>query len=234
MSSADTVNTASATARATKALIKGAGAQLAGKKRGPDRRVRRGSIDVDDPKARVWRAIHTGTKAGGLRWRDTLLKVAREYDQVGKTTGRWGALGPHAREVLQALLDLIDFRTGRLEPSYDKLMAMTRFARSTIASALRRLRAHGFLDWVRRSRLVDKPNGELAREQTSNAFVFDLTRLPRHVLQRFRDLLGRRDRAAEGEPIAAGVSPAAPLTIADPELAATIARVRALIDEGAE
>ena len=234
MSSADTITTASATARATRSIIKGAGAQLAGKKRGPDRRVRRGSVDVADPKARVWRAIHTGTKAGGLRWRDTLLRVAREYDQVGKTTGRWGALGPHTREVLEALLDLVDFRTGRLEPSYDKLMAMTRFARSTIASALRRLRAHGFLDWVRRSRLVDKADGEVAREQTSNAFVFDLTRLPRHVLQRFRDLLARRDRIAEGEAVATSIAPTQPLAISDPELAAAIARVRAIIDEGAE
>ena len=234
MSSADTVTTASATARAARSLIKGAGAQLAGKKRGPDRRVRRGSVDVADSKARVWRAIHTGTKAGGMRWRDTLLKVAREYDHVGKSTGRWGPLGPHAREVLEALLDLIDFRTGRLEPTYDKLVSMTRFARSTIASALRRLRAHGFLDWVRRSRLVDKPDGEVAREQTSNAFVFDLTRLPRRVLQRFRDLLGRRDRMAEGEAAATATAATPPLAIADPELAATIARVRSLIDQGAE
>ena len=234
MSSADTVTTASATARATRSIIKGAGAQLAGKKRGADRRVRRGSIDVADPKARVWRAIHTGTKAGGLRFRDTLLKVAREYDQVGKATGRWGPIGTHTREVLYALLDLVDFRTGRLEPSYDKLVAMTGFARSTIGRALRRLRAHGFLDWVRRSRLVDKPDGEVAREQTSNAFVFDLARLPRCVLQRFRDLLARRDRAAEGEAAAATPAPPAALTIADPELAATLARVAALLDEGAE
>ena len=231
--SADTATTASATARATRSIIKGTGAQLAGKKRARDRRVRRGSFDVADSKAQVWRAIHTGTKAGGLRWRDTLLKVAREYDQVGKTSGRWGPLGTHTREVLYALLDLVDFRTGRLEPTYDTLMKRTGFARSTISRALRRLRAHGFLDWVRRSRLVDK-DGEVAREQTSNAYAFDLGRLPRRVLQRFRDLLARRDRAAEGEAAIAGAAPAEPLTIADPELAATLARIGALIDAGAE
>lgn len=232
--SADTAIATGALARATQSIIKGAGAQLAGKKRGPDRRVRRGSVDVADPKARVWSAINTGTKAGGMRFRDTLLRVAREYDQVGKSTGRWGPLGPHAREVLFALLDVVDFRTGRLEPSYDKLRAMTGYARSTISSALRRLRAHGFLDWVRRSRLVDKPEGEVAREQTSNAYHFDLTRLPQCVLQRFRDLLARRERAAEGTKASATPATTKPLTIADPELAATLARVAALFDEGAE
>lgn len=218
-------------ARATRSLLKGAGAQLAGKKRGPDRRVRRNSFDVDDPRARVWRPINGGGKQAGLRWRDTLLKVAREYDVAGKEKGRGGPLGPHTRDVLAALLDLVDFATGRLEPTYAKLMAMTGFAKSTISSALRRLRAHGFLDWARRSRVVDTDEGQ-GRKQTSNAFFFELSRMPKHAWRRFRDLLARRERGVEG----AGATPAsaAPLAPTDPELVAAIAALKACIDEGAE
>ena len=220
-------------ARDTRSILKGAGAQLAGKKRGADRRVRRNSFDENDHKVRqLWRPVNGGQKAAGMRWRDALVRTAREYELVGKQEGRRGPLGQHALRVLEELLALIDFRTGRLDPSYARLMARTGFAKSTIASALRRLRAHKFLDWLRRTRVVDTPEGP-ARRQTSNAFAFDLGQLPRKVLQRFRDLLHRAEakaRALAGdEPITAG----APL-IKDRELAAIVARVGALIDAGAE
>lgn len=219
---------ASALARQTRALLKGAGAQLAGKKRGPDKRVRRSSVDVDDRRAReVWRAINGGSRAGGLRWRDAVVRTAREYDLVGKQTGRWGPLGPHALRVLEELLQLVDFATGRLDPSYARLQARTGYARSTIASALRKLKVHRFLDWVRRTRIVEGEAGP-ERKQTSNAYYFSLGGLPKRVLQRFRDLLGRAERTAAGE-AAAPVTPALPR---DKELAATIARMQAHFDAG--
>ena len=164
-------------ARATRQLIKGVGARLAGRSRGPDRRVRRDSYDVADRRALVFRPINGGGKQAGLRWRDTILRLAREYDLVGKQKGRWGPLGPHTREVLAAMLELVDFRTGRLDPTYAKLMAMTGFCKSAVSSALRRLRAHGFLDWVRRTHVFESDDGAIAREQTSNAYFFDLGRL---------------------------------------------------------
>lgn len=227
-------------ARATQSLLKGAGAKLAGRKRGADRRVRRNSFDVEDSRANVWRPINGGTKPAGLRWSGALLKLAREYDLVGKQKGRMAPLGPHTRDVLAALLELVDFATGRLDPSYAKLMSMTGYAKSTISSALRRLRAHGFLDWVRRSRLTENDDG-VAREQTSNAFFFDVARLPKRAYLRFRDMLSRRERAAEGsakaKPPASEVSApklAGPLEANDPELRAALQRLQALIDDGAE
>lgn len=219
-------------ARQTRMLLKGAGAQLAGKKRGPDRRVRRSSFDVDDRRAReVWRAINGGSKAGGLRWRDAVLKTAEEYDLVGKQTGRWGPLGPHALRVLKELLQLVDFATGRLDPSYDRLITRTGYARSTIAGALRRLQVHRFLGWVRRTRVVDGAAGP-ERKQTSNAYFLELSALPKRVFQRFRDLLGRAERKAAGDPPTAVADPLP----RDPELRAAIARLQAHFDagEGAE
>ncbi len=226
-------------ARATRSLLKEAGAQLAGRKRGLDRRVRRNSFDVDDHRTNVWRPINGGSKLAGLRWRDCMLKLCREYDLVGKQKGRMGPLGPHTRDVFAAMLELVDFASGRLEPSYAKLMSMTGYAKSTISSALRRLRAHGFLDWVRRSRLVDTDDG-VAREQTSNAFFFDVGRLPKRARLRFMGLLARRERAAEGAaspqaaPAPAPAEAARPLEAGDPELRAALQRLQALIDDGAE
>lgn len=214
--------------RATQQILKGAGAQLAGRKRGPDRRVRRSSLDVDDRRARqVWRSINGGSRAGGMRWRDAVLKTAEEYDLVGKQTGRWGPLGPHALRVLKELLAIVDFSTGRLDPSYAGLMARTGYARSTIAKALRKLQVHRFLDWVRRTRVVDGEAGP-ERKQTSNAYFLELSALPRRVFQRFRDLLARAERRAAGD----AAAPAAPALPRDPELAATIARLQAFFDAG--
>jgi hypothetical protein len=220
---------AAAIARATRQIVKGAGAQLAGRKRGPDKRVRRASYDIGDRRVReVWRSINGGTRAGGLRWRDALRKTAREYDLVGKQSGRWAPLGEHARRVLDELLELLDFKTGRLDPSYQRLQARTGFARSTIAGALRKLKTHGFLDWMRRTRVVDVEGGR-ARQQTSNAYFFSMRALHKRVRQRFADLLGRAERRAAGDTEA----PAAPALPRDPELAAAIGRLQAHFDAGA-
>ena len=60
--SADTA-AARSIARATRSLLKGAGAQFAGKKRGTDRHVRRDSYDVDDRRAQVSGRPERGTGA---------------------------------------------------------------------------------------------------------------------------------------------------------------------------
>ena len=194
--SADTA-AAQSIARATRSLLKGAGAQLAGKKRGRDRRVRRDSYDVDDRRAQVWAPIGDGTKRGELRWIDALVRTAKEYDVVRREAGKRGPLTPYGIRVFEELLKLACFKTGRLEPTISTIQERTRFARATVVRALARLKAHGFLQWVRRSRRTGN-DGEAGpqREQTSNAYFFDLARLARGVGLRFRQLLGHRETAA--------------------------------------
>ncbi len=191
--------------RAARQLIRQTSAHFAGRKRGNDREVRRSSYDVDDPRAQVWRRIGDGSKRDGLVWVDAMLQTAREFDlhERAKTPGSRGPLSPYTLTVFEALLRrALDFKTGRSEPALLTIMRWTGFAKATVVRALARLRAHGFLDWVRRSRATGnaKEYGP-QREQTSNAYFFDPGGMARNVAQRFRDLLARRRRTrAEDSP----------------------------------
>lgn len=114
-----------------RSLIKAAGAKFAGRDRGPDRKVRRDSYDVDDSRAQVFRPIGDGTTAGALRWIDTLVKTAKEFDLVHKP-GTRGQLTPYGIRVLEELLRLPNFKTGRLDPALDHLQKVTGYERATI------------------------------------------------------------------------------------------------------
>ena len=111
-----------------------------------------------------------------------MLQAAEKYDRVqrmGHRTARNrrsnGALGHVGLEVLRELLRLIDRRTGRLDPAITTIA--TRIGRSVAAvvDALRRLRDHGFLNWIRRY----VPTGQAGIrgpqvQQTSNAYQLTL------------------------------------------------------------
>lgn len=114
----------------------------------------------------------------GLFWRRTarqelrrILLAAKRFDLVGRANGsRNGPLGHVALEVLELLIHLVDYRTGRLEPAIDTIAAKIRRARSAVIEALARLRLHGFADWLRRF----EPTGNEGRgpqvRQVSNAY----------------------------------------------------------------
>ncbi|WP_294287822.1 hypothetical protein [uncultured Sphingomonas sp.] len=89
--------------------------------------------------------------------------------------------------VLKALLKNIDFATGRLFPSIDTIADQAAVHRNSAIGALRRLKAHGFIEWVRRS-VKTGNTGEFApqREQTSNAYFFEhRQRMTSRVFQRY-------------------------------------------------
>lgn len=140
-----------------------------------------------------------------------------------------GALTPYAVTVFEALCfgNKLDFATGRLDPPIAWLEAVTGFARKTVVEALARLRLHGFIDWVRRTRTTGR-TGDVGpqREQETNAYFFDLSKLARRVLHRFRDLAQRRRRRAAGAASAGADRPSAlaPLP-SDPELRDSLRRL---------
>jgi hypothetical protein len=113
-----------------------------------------------------------------LFWRRTaredlrrIVLAAKRYELAGRLQGRRnGPLGHVGLEVLNLLANLMDRRTGRLEPSVAYLMKRLRRSRDAVVRALGALRAHGFLDWLRRY----EPTGREGRgpqiRQTSNAY----------------------------------------------------------------
>jgi len=129
----------------------------------------------------------------GVFWRPTSRRdveqiklAAKRYELATRQPGaRNGALGFVALEVLDYLTNLVNFRTGRLDPSLDFLMAKLKRSRDAIVRALAALRAHGFLDWLRRF----EPTGIEGRgpqvRQVSNAYRLSLPRRAAAMLGRF-------------------------------------------------
>ncbi len=126
----------------------------------------------------VRRHSHMAGRCEALFWRRTaredlrrIVLAAKRYELAGRLQGRRnGPLGHVGLEVLNLLANLMDRRTGRLEPSVAYLMKRLRRSRDAVVRALGALRAHGFLDWLRRY----EPTGREGRgpqiRQTSNAY----------------------------------------------------------------
>lgn len=141
--------------------------------------VWRNSYTVGQVEDRVWKPINGGSKRGGKRWTAALLKAAKRFElttraerQQTEPGARNGALGPVAIAVLEYLYSLVDFATGRLEPAVRTIASSVGHAYSAVHKALKRLREHGFLHWIRRSRPKDDPQpGSATVEQASNAYA---------------------------------------------------------------
>ncbi|KKX24293.1 replication protein A [Rhizobium sp. LC145] len=114
----------------------------------------------------------------GVFWRRTtrqdarrIVLAARKYEIANKQHGcRNGPLGAVGIEILEYLANLIDFRTGRLEPSLDTMMAKLRRSRDAIVRGLKALRQHGFIDWLRRYVPTENEGKGPQVKQTSNAY----------------------------------------------------------------
>ena len=142
----------------------------------------------------VRRRSHFKGRSEGRIWRPTtrkdvqaILKAAEIYNEAGlhEKGERSGPLGSIALDVLRLFVNLIDFRTGRLEPSITTIMDRLGRSRDTIVRALKNLRAHGFIDWLRRY----EPTGNEGRgpqvQQASNAYRLSLPEKARRLLGRF-------------------------------------------------
>lgn len=126
----------------------------------------------------VRRHSHLAGRCEGAFWRRTdrrevrrILLGARRYELAGRAAGRRnGPLGHIALEVLDLLANVVEYRTGRLEPAVTYLMERLRRSRDAVVRALAALRTHGFLDWLRRY----SPTGHEGRgpqvRQVSNAY----------------------------------------------------------------
>jgi hypothetical protein len=142
--------------------------------------VRRRSYFKGRSEGRIWQA----TTRKDVQ---AILKAAEIYNEAGlhEKGERSGPLGSVALDVLRLFVNLIDFRTGRLEPSITTIMDRLGRSRDTIVRALKNLRAHGFIDWLRRY----EPTGNEGRgpqvQQASNAYRLSLPEKALRLLGRF-------------------------------------------------
>lgn len=135
---------------------------------------RRNSYHRGEREARLWQPI-ASTKADAHRLIAARMKAAEFYDRHQKEKGkRNGSLGHVALEVLRELYRIVDFKTGRLEPAIDTICGRVRRARASVVAALARLKAHGFLDWIRRTEPTDNDGAGPQVRQISNAYWFGL------------------------------------------------------------
>ena len=275
------------------AIIRGAGAQFAGKVRGPDhdpdgkRRVpHRHSYDVDSAEAKAkWRRVGDGSVREGLVHREALLQTGKElrhqewketpnrmvrearraYEalsaeldaivagQASAATGRAAAIRIELAQakavvdrgndrlqrvdlfVLEAILHHLEFKTGRMFPSEDRIAELAGCHRNSVVAAKRRLQAKGLLDWVRRT-VKTGNDGQFApqREQTSCAYEFaPVARMAARTRQRFLQVLTsklKRLGAAPAGLVAAATRVTAAVTADVAELRSTLASLGAKLD----
>lgn len=156
---------------------------------------------VGRPAERARTPVRRHSRAAGrcenVFWRRTgrqevsrIVLAARRYELTSRQKGgRSGALGHVAIEILELFANLVDYRTGQLDPSLDYLMRTLRRSRDAIVRALKALRDHGFLDWLRRYVPTGRKGSGPQVQQTSNAYRLCLP-------ARAARLLGRYGRAA--------------------------------------
>lgn len=112
-----------------------------------------------------------------------ILSAARGLDKATRKDGRHnGAVGHIGLEVLEALLGLVDYASGRLEPSIDWICHKVNRSRAAVVAALARLRECGLIEWIRRYTRHDE-DGEIQIRQTTNAYRI---RLPEPLKQFIR------------------------------------------------
>lgn len=129
-----------------------------------------------------------GTFWRGMKRQDArqIVLAAKRYELKTRTYGRRnGALGAIAIEVLDYLANLMDYRTGRLDPSIDTMMNKLHRSRDAIVRALKALREHGFLDWIRRYEPTGGQGRGIQVQQTSNAYRLFLPKRALALLGRY-------------------------------------------------
>lgn len=152
-------------------------------------------IGTDRPRAPtpVRRHSYAAGRERGVFWqatdRQTVRRIvagARRYELATRQPGAQnGALGFVALEVLDFLANLVNYKTGQLDPALETMMRRLKRSKDAITRALKALRAHGFLDWLRRY----VPTGNEGRgpqvQQTSNAYRLSMPPRALRLLGRY-------------------------------------------------
>ena len=170
-------------------------------------------------RTRLHRNSHQLGRCEATFWRSTtrqevqkIIKAAQRYELHGRKPGRRnGPLGSIALEILALFGNLVSFKTGRLDPSLDWIMDKLKRSRDAVVRALKALRDHGFLDWLRRFEPTPNDGPGPQVRQVSNAYRLSAPKRDLALLGRWSgrpclpedDDLARTDRKAiEAEHVA--------------------------------
>jgi hypothetical protein len=144
--------------------------------------VRRNSYNVGEREARFWRPVDRREITARLRAAEA---YNREFKKPGRPNGPLGHVG---LEVLQAMYRIIDYKSGRLEPSIDYIMRQVKRSRDAVVRALKALKTHGFIEWIRRTEPTANDGAGPQVRQISNAYRLDLPSRARALVDK---ILGR-------------------------------------------
>lgn len=160
---------------------------------GPWRR----SYDVDDSRAQVatiyWEP--TAKNENALKFFDVFAKTVVRYSDHIREAGKQLPISMNAKAVLEALLSVMDGKTGRCDPCLDTIAKRSRLSRRTVVRMLEKLRSERIINWVRRTVKTGNARGEgPQRQQTSNAYFIDMLKLPVEIVRTLRQKLGDKLR----------------------------------------
>lgn len=196
--------------------------------------IRRNSHRAGSCEASFWR----GTSRQDVQ---KVLMAARQYERAKRAPGkRNGPLGGIALEVLALFANLVNYKSGRLDPSLDYIIDKLRRSRDAVVRALKALRDHGFLDWLRRFEPVPNDGRGPQVRQVSNAYRLSVPKRALALLGRWSgrpaapddDQVARAERAAvEAEHVATlDLAEFAEFKIEDSGLAKALALMAKSID----
>lgn len=135
------------------------------------------------------------------------IEIAKHDQWLEQADGRLRRIDVN---VLRALLSFLDFATGKLYPRHDKIAERAGVHENSVIGALKRLKLHGLVDWVRRTTRTGN-HGEFGPqlEQTSNAYFFDHRRkMASRTWQTYwKSLCAKLRRCSTRTPLDAPVKP---------------------------
>jgi hypothetical protein len=133
----------------------------------------------DRPQTHAAWPVWSGSTTNEIRFQPIPKKAAtklwhraRDFDrQTRRKDHHGGAVGHSALQVLHTLIfDFLNYRSGRLDPSYAAIARKANVCERTVATAIQRLKALGILNWVRRC-AESWRDGRFMLEQETNAYA---------------------------------------------------------------
>jgi len=182
------------TARAIGGLLGGAAGSAVGHRHTNMQPVWRCSYNVDDERAQPWRPFGDGSVHQARAVIDAIVETAEAWADKVKEAGKLHPLSQNALKTLRRMLErFMDFPTGACDPSLDQISEAARFSRMTVIRHLKSLRDLKWLDWVRRTEPTgNSPKDGPTLKQATNAYFFEISRLPLEAQIHLRQILKDR------------------------------------------